>query len=636
MKEYIIFIANYWGTTNGGISTFNYDLSRAIAKRRAEKKQPTICLLLHSINDIEKKEVEDSYGLKLIALLDEDDESNEGAETIPYFLKKLRKVVGFQRGDSLIWIGHDIKTGNYANMCKDEYGGISLVFNHMNYAEYYFLATGDEEKEEVKEALQKRVLQKADWVCAVGPVLKDYSEDVRHEVSKNNVIEIIPGLLDVEPSGSVHNTFKVLFFGRIDKKNNYIKQPKLAVAAFAKAYDIDRKCEEKVFKNNPRMEVYGYSKIDDEDKRILMDLIREYTSETLNITPRKYLKDRAKLKETLRASSLCIMVSRHEGFGLAAYEAISAGVPVIISDNSGLHRFLKNKKGEDVKGLYKVVHIEGSTDQIGNPTDLDLATVSNAILEVFKHYGESKRNALQLREILFNEQFTWDNQAGTLLNLIYDLQDGKNDILGEIPVNIWERDNLKINLSKYLAYKFLPNMCDLLLGGISGSYNNYVKCVLVRFNKEKNVRYTLLVAGAEPQVKGKARVLQDGVVGMMIEQNMKYGSGVFIEEGIPVFYDFSSDKGYILLNGLICEFKKTHIPGEQDENLRAILALPLIHNKKLEGAVTLDFYNLAHLNLDETNNELEKLMRRGMNCMCNLNAIIFNDFTDEMEDNFDV
>ena len=146
MNEYIIFIANYWGATNGGISTFNYDLSIAISKRRTGTREKTVCLLLHSINDIEKKDVEELYGLRLIALLDEDDESNEGAEVIPDFLKRLRKLVGFRNGDNLIWIGHDIKTGNYANMCKEEYGGESLVFNHMNYAEYYYLATGDEKK----------------------------------------------------------------------------------------------------------------------------------------------------------------------------------------------------------------------------------------------------------------------------------------------------------------------------------------------------------------------------------------------------------------------------------------------------------------------------------------------------------
>lgn len=628
MNEYIIFIANSWGTANGGINTFNYDLSTAIAKRRLEAGQKTVCLLLHSINDIEKKEVKDSYGLELIALLDEDDESNESVETIPPFLKNLKKLIGFRKNDSLIWIGHDIKTGNYANICKAEYGGTALVFNHMNYPEYYFLATGDEEKEEEKETLQKKVLQKADWICAVGPVLKDYSEDIRHEVDKNNVIEIIPGMLKVTPSTSLQNVFKILFFGRIDKKNNYIKQPRLAIAAFAKAYEIDRKSKETIFKNNPRMEVYGYEKIEDEDKKILKELVQKYTSETLNITPRKYLKDRNRLKEVLRTSSLCIMVSRHEGFGLTAYEAISAGVPVIISDNTGLDRFLKTKRGEKVSELYKSVHIEGTIDQFGNPSQSDLENVSSAILEVFKDYKRSKEKALQLREILLNEQFTWDAQAGTLLNLIYDLQGGKSDNLEEMPVNIWERDVGKISISQYLSQDFLPNMCDLLLGCPSGQYIKYVKCVLVRFNKKENIRHTLFVAGTKPQDKGKTRILTEGVVGMMIEQNEQDE----LEKGMPVFYDFSSDKRYILKDEVISEFTTEHIPGEQDENLRAILVLPLVHNNQMEGAVTLDFYNLSHLNLEESNNELQNMMRRGMNCMNNLKTIIFTNFIDEMEE----
>ena len=628
MKEYIIFIANYWGSTNGGISTFNYDLSRAIAKRRTETKKKTVCLLLNSINDIEKKEIAEEYGLKLIALLDKDDESYEGTEEIPCFFKNLKKLIGFNNNDSLIWVGHDIKTGNYANICKKEYGGKSLIFNHMNYPEYYYLATGDEKKEEEKEALQRKVLQNADWVCAVGPVLKDYSEDIRNEVEKNDVIELIPGMLDVCPSTSIPNTFKILFFGRIDKKNNYVKQPKLAIAAFAHAYERDRKEKEPIFKNNPRMDVYGYTQISADDRSALNELVRKYTSETLNITPRNYISNRERLKTVLRGSSVCIMVSRHEGFGLTAYEAISAGVPVIISDNSGLNRFLRTKKGEDVSKLYKAVHIEGTMDEQGNPSHADLLTVSSAILEIFNNYEESKKKALRLREILYNEQFTWDSQAGILMNCIYDLQDGRSDILGEQLMNIWERDSLQIDLCNYLSSEFLPSMCDLLLGCVSKEYSKYVRCVLVRFDEKKGVRQTLLVAGAEPTNKGKTRLLEDGIVGMMIEQNNENTNSL----GTPVFYDFSNDKGYVLINDIIREFDTERTPGEQDANLRAILALPLIHNGYMEGAVTLDFYNLAHLNLEESNNELEKMMRRGLICMKNLEAMIFNCFNDEMED----
>lgn len=60
--------------------------------------------------------------------------------------------------------------------------------------------------------------------------------------------------------------------------------------------------------------------------------------------------------------------------------------------------------------------------------------------------------------------------------------------------------------------------------------------------------------------------------------------------------------------------------------------LPLVHNNQMEGAVTLDFYNLSHLNLEESNNELQNMMRRGMNCMNTLKTIIFTNFIDEMEE----
>lgn len=633
MKEYIIFIANYWGATSGGISTFNYDLARAVAKRRKEKNQITVCLLLNSINDVEKKEIQEQYGLKLISLLDDDNEDYEDTIELPSFLKGLKKMVGFREKDNIIWVGHDIKTGNYANICKNEYGGKSLVFSHMNYSEYYYLATGDEEKEEQKESLQKRVLQQADWVCAVGPVLKDYAEDIRHEVNKNDVSEFIPGMLEVEPATTIPNTYKILFFGRIDKKNNYVKQPKLAIAAFAKAYDCDIKQKMGVFKNNPRMEVYGYSKIDDDDKEDLKNLVREYTTDTLNITPRKYVKERDKLREALRTSSLCIMVSRHEGFGLAAYEAISAGVPIIISDNTGLDRFLKTKKGQPVSSLYKSVHIEGTVQKNGRPSRGDLDTVSKAILAVLENYKESKDKALSLRTILVDEQFTWDNQAVTFLNLIHNLQEQKTGTSEEICVDIWEKNVTYTDLKQYIAYEFLPNMCTLLLGSTLQEYSKYVQCALVRFDETRGKRQTLVTAGIDPQNKGKIRELDEGVVGIMIEQNSIDGLKTSDNNCKPIFYDFYNAKSYVLIEGEVVEFTTNHIPGRQDDNVRAILAFPLAYEKQMKGAVTLDFYNLAQLKLENSLDELQRIMCQGSICMQYLVATIFNNYNDEMEDN---
>jgi len=46
--------------------------------------------------------------------------------------------------------------------------------------------------------------------------------------------------------------------------------------------------------------------------------------------------------QDLAQARVLLMPSRHEGFGLAAYEAIASGVPVIISAESGLAEFIRD------------------------------------------------------------------------------------------------------------------------------------------------------------------------------------------------------------------------------------------------------------------------------------------------------
>ena len=52
-------------------------------------------------------------------------------------------------------------------------------------------------------------------------------------------------------------------------------------------------------------------------------------------------KDREQLAKQFCQDDLVIMPSRTEGFGLVALEALSAGLPVLVSDNSGIGKALK-------------------------------------------------------------------------------------------------------------------------------------------------------------------------------------------------------------------------------------------------------------------------------------------------------
>ena len=56
---------------------------------------------------------------------------------------------------------------------------------------------------------------------------------------------------------------------------------------------------------------------------------------------RAYLEIREDLKKLFSSVDLAIMPSRTEGFGLAALEALSAGLPILVSGNSGFGIALK-------------------------------------------------------------------------------------------------------------------------------------------------------------------------------------------------------------------------------------------------------------------------------------------------------
>ena len=63
-----------------------------------------------------------------------------------------------------------------------------------------------------------------------------------------------------------------------------------------------------------------------------------------NLTVRSFLQDRESFKSLFCEVDLAVMPSRTEGFGLAALEALSAGLPILVSKNSGFGEALRKVK----------------------------------------------------------------------------------------------------------------------------------------------------------------------------------------------------------------------------------------------------------------------------------------------------
>ena len=78
------------------------------------------------------------------------------------------------------------------------------------------------------------------------------------------------------------------------------------------------------------------------------------------LTIRGY-RDNKEMKKMLRQADVIVMPSRTEGFGLVALEAISAGVPVLVSSESGIAKALENVDG----GMTVVVDSDKPEDWAG-------------------------------------------------------------------------------------------------------------------------------------------------------------------------------------------------------------------------------------------------------------------------------
>lgn len=258
---------------------------------------------------------------------------------------------------SVIWLGHDTYSDKQALECRDRWEGSKCaIIHHMAYGTYYPLMNLDTKKSEEKEKVQRERLSSADIVFANGPLLKQSAQDLCGK--KDNVYEILPGVFEVNSiKKDAANFFNVVSFGRIEQKsgkkrsNSIIKQIFLAVASWAEFTSRLKPSD------NSAMKVYGKNENDPDDT--FYELIKAYAKSVYPFSVISYETDHNKLLEGLSNYSLCLILSTKEGFGLTALEAISAGVPVVISESSGFYLALKEKL---LDGFVYHLPIEGSLD----------------------------------------------------------------------------------------------------------------------------------------------------------------------------------------------------------------------------------------------------------------------------------
>ena len=185
---------------------------------------------------------------------------------------------------------------------------------------------------EKKHQAEVKLCEKADQVVAVGPKLAAaFSGYLRPCGKDQDVLNLTPGIFsefaDVKQASQEISSFSVLVFGRSDSEDFQLKGYDIAAQAIAELKDVTYKL---VF----------VGATSGEEERVA-DLLLKQSIHRSQLKVRRFNESREQLAQLFCEVDLAIMPSRTEGFGLAALEALSAGLPVLVSGNSGLGEALK-------------------------------------------------------------------------------------------------------------------------------------------------------------------------------------------------------------------------------------------------------------------------------------------------------
>ena len=311
-------LADEWWSSKGGISTLNRELCKGLA----QQPNVSVTLVVSEFNENEKQ-----------AAL-EHDVDLAAAEKMPG-VDPITSLSFLPAGlDINIVIGHGQKLGPPANIIAKQRRCKRVHIVHTASEQLSMFKQNEEAipKGEGKHQTEVQLCEDADVVVGIGPKLTDDIKVALRSCSKDqDVFNFTPGIFsefkDLRQSEEERDTFLTLVFGRGDYEDFELKGYDIAAQAVA---NLNDKSYRLVFVGAP-------SGKEGEVKANLL----ECGIDRAQLIVRGFRESRKMLTRLFCEADLAIMPSRTEGFGLAALEALSAGLPILVSDNSGFGKALR-------------------------------------------------------------------------------------------------------------------------------------------------------------------------------------------------------------------------------------------------------------------------------------------------------
>ena len=379
----VTLLASEWNSSRGGLSTINRHLAILMAKR--SEVQVTLLVPQFACSEEEKRAAESH---KIVI---KEAERRPGYDPLDW--------LSFPPEDLIIdvVVGHGAKLGKQAQIIRKYHNCQWVQVVHTapeelgmfkNYPRA--IARGEE-----KTTAEVDLCKLANLVVAVGPKLTEaYSAYLRSCEKQQDIMSFTPGTLKEFSTlnhASVDSVkFRVLIFGRGDPKDFGLKGCDIAAKAVAELKD-----------NSYHLIFVGAP--DGKQEAVAQEFLRNGISKR-QLTVRTFLQSKEKLKDCFREVDLCIMPSRTEGFGLTALEALSAGLPILVSGNSGFGDALRTVPF----GTSFVVDSE------------DPKVWAEAIDGVRKMKRLPRLQGIERLRTSYEKQFSWEKQCDLLVDLMWN------------------------------------------------------------------------------------------------------------------------------------------------------------------------------------------------------------------------
>ena len=380
----VTLLSREWrSSTDGDLSTINRELAIQLAK--------------HS-------NVEVSVFLPECSEEDRNDAARHHVQLV-----EAKKGIGWNPVDWLINVpdGHvmDCVVGHGVSLGKQ----VQFIRKHHHCKWIQVVHSAPEELGIYKNIPQGGQLQKAevelckmaDQIIAIGPKLADaYEHYLRGSKKDQNIFDLTPSIfsefLNVQQATKEGSTFSVLVIGSGDSCEDFI----------LKGFDL---AAQAVAELNDKSYILKFVGAPSGKEEEIADKLLQHGIDRNQLIVRSLSDRREVLANLFCEVDLAIMPSKTEGFGVSALEALSAGLPVLISGNSGLGEALK----EVPQGPQFVVDSE------------DPKEWAKKIKEVQQTKRELRLSQARLLRENYQEKYSWEKPIRHLVERMYSLAFGK-------------------------------------------------------------------------------------------------------------------------------------------------------------------------------------------------------------------